>query len=36
MAFYPTAKGWGSGDRKVICYAVKVDDSKLTKSIKKT
>jgi hypothetical protein len=34
-AFYPTAKGWGSGDRKVICYAVKVGDSNLTQSIKK-
>jgi hypothetical protein len=34
-AFTPTADGWGKGDRKVICYAVKVDATKFNASIKK-
>jgi hypothetical protein len=34
-AFYPTAKGRGDGDRKMICYAVRVDGSKFTQSVKK-
>lgn len=34
-AFTPTSEGWGDGDRKVICYAVKVDESQFTQSIKK-
>ena len=32
----PTSDSWGSGDRKVICYAIRSDESLLTKSIKKT
>lgn len=35
-AFKPTTDGWSSGDRKVICYAVRHDDAPMTKSIKKT
>jgi hypothetical protein len=35
-AFTPTADGWDSGDRKVICYAVRLDNAQLTTSIKKT
>ena len=34
-AFTPTADGWGKGDRKVICYAVKVDATQFNASIKK-
>ncbi|TME12330.1 MAG: hypothetical protein E6I65_03875 [Chloroflexi bacterium] len=34
-AFTPTSEGWGKGDRKVTCYAVKVDGTKLNTSIKK-
>ena len=34
-AFTPTSEGWGKGDRKIICYAVRVDDAKMTQSIKK-
>jgi hypothetical protein len=32
--FTPTTDGWGDGDRKVICYAVKVDGSQFTGSVK--
>lgn len=35
-AFKPTLDGWSSGDRKVICYAVRADSAPMTKSIKKT
>jgi Septum formation len=35
-AFTPTAEGWGKGNRKVTCYAVKVDNSQFNASIKKT
>jgi hypothetical protein len=35
-AFTPTADGWSSGDRKVICYAVRLDATQLTTSIKKS
>ena len=34
-AFTPTSEGWGKGDRKVTCYAVKFDGTKLNTSIKK-
>jgi hypothetical protein len=34
-AFTPTSDGWTGGDRKVTCYAVKVDGSKFNASIKK-
>jgi hypothetical protein len=34
-AFTPTAEGWGKGDRKITCYAVKVDETKFNASIKK-
>jgi hypothetical protein len=34
--FTPTAEGWGKGDRKVICYAVRIDKGQLTTSIKKS
>lgn len=33
--FRPTAEGWKGGDRTVTCYAYLIDESKLTKSIKK-
>jgi hypothetical protein len=32
--FFPTSDGWDSGDRTFTCYAVRVDGSKLTKSLK--
>ena len=34
-AFTPTSDGWGKGDRKIICYAVKVDSTQFNASIKK-
>ena len=34
-AFTPTTDGWTGGDHKVICYAVHIDASKMTQSIKK-
>jgi hypothetical protein len=34
-AFTPTVDGWGDGERKVICYAVNVDGSPMTTSVKK-
>jgi hypothetical protein len=35
-AFTPTDEGWRGGDRKVICYAVRLDAGTMTQSIKKT
>ena len=35
-AFTPTREGWDDGDRKVICYAVRLDDAPSSTSIKKT
>jgi hypothetical protein len=32
--FYPTREGWGKGDRVVTCYAINVDHSKLTGTIR--
>jgi hypothetical protein len=32
---WPTAEGWGDGDREVTCFALKVDGSTVTGSIKK-
>ena len=34
-AFTPTAEGWGTGDRTVICYATNIDLSPMTTSVKK-
>lgn len=34
-AFTPTAEGWTKGDRKVTCYAVRIDKGPMTQSIKK-
>lgn len=34
-AFSPTADGWSSGQHSVICYAVRLDNAKMTTSIKK-
>ena len=34
-AFTPTVEGWDDGERKVICYAVTVDGSTMTTSVKK-
>ena len=34
-AYTPTSDGWSEGDRKVICYAVNVDGSQFTQSIRK-
>lgn len=35
-AFTPTPEGWGSGDRKIICYAVRLDQGPMSSSIRKT
>ena len=32
--FYPTSESWGGGDRGLTCYLYRVDDAKLTLSIK--
>jgi len=32
---WPTAEGWGRGDHEVTCFAVKVDGSTFTGSVKK-
>ena len=34
-AFTPTQQGWTEGDRTVICYAINVDGSPMTTSVKK-
>lgn len=35
-AFRPTSDSWGSGDRKIVCYATRTDSTPMTKSIKKS
>jgi ABC-type molybdate transport system substrate-binding protein len=35
-AFYPGEEDWNSGDRKVTCYAYRIDDAPMTSSVKKT
>jgi len=36
MGYYsPTSQGWDKGDRKVICYATKLDGSQTTGTLKK-
>jgi hypothetical protein len=32
--FTPTQEGWGDGDRTMICYAVRVDGTNFTQSVK--
>ena len=32
--FYPTPDGWNGGDRKVTCYIVRVDETKMSQSVK--
>ncbi|HUQ43781.1 MAG TPA: septum formation family protein [Candidatus Limnocylindria bacterium] len=32
--FYPTSDSWASGDRTVTCYAYRLDEAKLTQSVK--
>ena len=32
--FHPTSEGWGKGDRGVICYAINLDGSPMTGSLK--
>ena len=32
--FHPTSEGWGDGDRGVICYAINLDGSPMTGSLK--
>jgi hypothetical protein len=32
--FYPTREGWNDGDREVTCYVVRVDDAKMTSSVR--
>ena len=32
--FYPSRDGWDDGDRTLTCYAHRVDDAKLTQSVK--
>ncbi|OGO53687.1 MAG: hypothetical protein A2V84_01835 [Chloroflexi bacterium RBG_16_70_13] len=32
--FIPTSDGWGDGDRGIICYATKIDESTTTDSIR--
>ena len=34
-AFTPTIDGWGGGDHKVICYALRIDEGPMNASIKK-
>lgn len=34
-AFTPTSEGWGKGVRKVTCYAVRLDGTKLNASIRR-
>ena len=34
--FTPTDEGWTKGDREIICYAVRIDEAKLTTTIKKS
>ena len=35
-AFKPTSESWGTGDRKVICYAIRIDGATMNASIKKS
>lgn len=35
-AFKPTPDSWGTGDRKVICYALRIDEAKMNASIRKS
>lgn len=35
-AFKPTTEGWSGGDRKMICYAVRIDNATMNASIKKS
>lgn len=32
--FYPNRDGWNDGDRTVTCYVVRVDEAKMTQSVK--
>ncbi len=32
--FYPTGEGWADGDHEIVCYAVQIDDSSMTTSVK--
>lgn len=32
--FHPSRDGWDDGDRTVTCYAQRIDDAKLTQSVK--
>jgi hypothetical protein len=32
--FYPSRDGFDGGDRTVTCYVVRIDDAKLTRSLK--
>lgn len=34
--FTPTRDGWSGGDRKVICFAIRIDETPMTQSIKKS
>lgn len=34
-AFYPRAEDWNDGDRKLTCYAYRVDEKPMTSSVKK-
>jgi hypothetical protein len=37
MGYYkPTKDGWGSGDRVVICYTIRVDSKPMLASVKKS
>lgn len=33
--FYPTTEGWKDGDRGVTCYAIRLDGTAMTTSVKK-
>lgn len=35
-ALKPTVEGWGTGDRKVICYALRADNATMSQSIRKS
>lgn len=34
-SYKPTDEAWAQGDRRIICYAYRIDDAQMTKSIKK-
>ena len=35
-SYKPTDEEWADGERRIICYAYRLDDAQMTRSIKKT